>query len=222
MDDPRELFAIEKCADVPLSSVVQVISIKQVMPDLEQWKEGSEDFFKSANDDSGTSFWYRFSFNYRFGRFEDPPAEPEVFNNEKGCACCDRIAIIRRCDYALLGPKIDESLSTFQHVEWNGMIFRPGDAVFMDPDSYVMRAPDGQTVKKEKVNVGSLELPKEYNEKKYPEKYRKTNAIKGSNQDTPDPFCIGYIVSINCVGIIRELDLNLVFVYFFLLIMSFF
>ena len=81
------------------------------MPDLNQWKEGSEDFFKSANDDSGTSFWYRFSFNYRFGRFEDPPAEPEVFNNEKGCACCDRIAIIRRCDYALLGPKIDESLN---------------------------------------------------------------------------------------------------------------
>ena len=136
------------------------------MPDLDQWKEGSEDFFKSANDDSGTSFWHRFSFNYRFGRFEDPPAEPEVFNNEKGCACCDRIAIIRRCDYALLGPKIDESLSTFQHVEWNGMIFRPGDAVFMDPDSYVMRAPDGQTVKKEKVNVGSLELPEEYNENK--------------------------------------------------------
>ena len=207
VDDARELVIIEECDDALLSGVVQVVSIKQVVPDPDEWKAqgGLDDpaSFNKEEDHTGTSFWYRYLYQHRFGRFEDPPAVPEVIENEKGCACCDRLAAINRREYPQLGPKIDQSQSTYQNVEWHGMDLRPGDAVFMDPDAYVLRGPDGQIIKKEKVDVGTEEQPEEFDEDMYPEKYRKTDTIKGSNQDTPDPFCIGYIVAINYSGIIR-------------------
>ena len=217
VDDPRELVAIDECENVSLSSVVQVISIKQVFPDLKQWADQGElndsDVNENGKDDSGTLFWYRFYYNRRFGRFEYPPVEPKVINNNNSCACCDRLAIARRGEYAKLGPKIAETISTFQSVEWNRMNFRPGDAVFMDPDTYIIQSRQsrshGQVVNKVKVNTKSLEQPEEYDEEMYPEKYRKTKTNKAFNQDTPDPFCIGYIVSIKYNGIIRELIIEI-------------
>lgn len=208
-DDARELVVIDECEDSLLSGVVQVVTIKQFIPDPVKWKaQGGSDELALLNieeDHTGTSFWYRFCYNNRFGRFEDPPIATDVIDNVKNCACCDRLAVIQRREYPQLGDTVEGSHSTYQTVEWHGMDLRPGDAVFMDPDSFVMRGPDGLIIKKEKIDDGE-EQPDEvvFDEETYPEKYRKTETIKGSNQDTPDPFCVGYIVSINYAGIIRE------------------
>ena len=60
-------------------------------------------------------------------------------------------------------------------------------------------------IKKEKADQEAAQ-PDEtnYDEDEYPEKYRKTETIKGSNLDTPEPFCIGYVTGISCAGIVSK------------------
>ena len=192
-----------------LSGIVEAVSVKQVKPDPTKWKTegGSDDLalLSVEADHSGTSYWYRFLYENRYGRFEDPPIPPVVVENVKGCACCDRLANIRRREIPQLGAKL-ESPGNYESVTWHGVDLRPGDAVFLEPDSFVMRGSDGSAIKKEKEEIGSEDEADEvtFDEELYPEKYRKTETIKGSNVDTPDPFCVGYIVNINYAGIIRK------------------
>lgn len=147
------------------------------------------------------------------GRFEDPPVVPDVVNNIRGCDCCDRLAEIRQREFAVLGAKATDAEGnetgsrSFQSVTWHGLTIKTGDALFLEPDTYVLRGPDGQIIKKEKVDPDAVPTnadETEYDEDKYPEKYRKTDLIKGSNNDTPEPFCIGYVVGIAFKGIIRK------------------
>ena len=223
-DDPRELVMIEDCEDLLLSAIVNVVDVKYKQVDPAKWKAqgGLEDpavalSQSEANDDSDTSFWYRYLYHGRTGRFEDPPLCPDVVDNIKGCFCCDRLALVRQRECAKLGRKLDDdnSGSLFDSVTWHELDIRVGDAVFLEPDAYVMRGPDGLVIKKEKIIIESDEreedLPDEtngveYNEEEYPERYRKTENIKGSNNDTPDPFCIGYVVAIVYTGIIRKVS----------------
>ena len=208
-DDPNELALVDDCEDLLLSAIVRVVDVKYKPIDAENWKmEGGVEIQprnESEIDHSGTSFWYRYLYRDKTGRFEDPPECPDVVDNVKGCATCDRLAGLRQREFAKLGAKLDDG--TFESVTWHDMDIKPGDAIFLEPDAYVMRAPDGSFVKKEKIDLD--EIPEEldgadYDEELYPEKYRKTETIKGSNNDTPDPFCIGYVIGISCTGIIRK------------------
>ena len=209
-DDPRELVIVEDCEDLLLSAIVKVVNVKYKPLDPVKWKseggvEDPDQILQTEEDHSDTTFWYRYLYHGRTGRFEDPPICPDVVNNIKGCSCCDRLASIRQRDLPKLGKKLDEG--SYEVVTWHEMDIRVGDAVFLEPDAYVMRGPDGDIIKKEKIDPD--EVPEEssgvdYNEEVFPEKYRKTENIKGSNNDTPDPFCIGYIISINYNGIIRN------------------
>lgn len=68
--------------------------------------------------------------------------------------------------------------------------YRVGNAVFLQPSAfkfkYTMTYQEAQKPRKDTVN-----------EEIYPEFYRKcTDHVKGSNQDTPEPFHIGYINAI--------------------------
>lgn len=72
-------------------------------------------------------------------------------------------------------------------VKYKGEDYRVGTTVFLQPDvfnfKYKTTYQDISKLKKENVD-----------EDMYPEFYRKSSDhIKGSNFDTPDPFCIGYI-----------------------------
>ena len=83
------------------------------------------------------------------------------------------------------------------------MTIKPGDSVFLDPDSFQLKL--DWIVKKERiVDDEEEDQEQQYDEEEYPEKYRKTETIKGSNSDTPDPFCIGHVVSIACSAIVSK------------------
>lgn len=207
-DDPRELVLVEDCEDLLLSAIVKVVDVKYKPQDPVKWKAegGSDDpeLLQTEEDHTGTSFWYRYLYHGRTGRFEDPPPVPDVVDSVKGCACCDRLARVRQRDIPKLGKKLDDG--TYDCVSWHEIDIRVGETVYLEPDAYVMRGPDGGIIKKEKVDPD--EIPEietnEYDEELYPEKYRKTENIKGSNNDTPDPFCIGHVVGIIYNGIIRK------------------
>ena len=154
-----------------------------------------------------------------------------MVGNIRGCGCCDRLTSLKTSEYAQLGePLSDQSSNShcYQSVTWHGLTIKPGDALFLEPDSFLMRGPDGQIIKKEK----SLPTPMDEeegppsdvlqaaDEEKYPEKYRKTDLIKGSNNDTPDPFCIGYVSSICFKGIVRKFSFIRLLLFFSLSSMS--
>ena len=81
------------------------------------------------------------------------------------------------------------------------MTIRVGDSVFLDPDTFRLKL--DCVVKKEK-GVDDEDKDNEYDEELYPEKYRKTETVKGSNLDTPDPFCIGHVLSISSSVIVSK------------------
>ena len=89
------------------------------------------------------------------------------------------------------------------------MTIKPGDSLFLDPDSFQLKL--DWIVKKERNDEDEDQQQQQvYDEEEYPEKYRKTDMIKGSNSDTPDPFCIGHVVSIACSAIVSKSKKNLI------------
>jgi hypothetical protein len=93
----------------------------------------------------------------RTGRFEDPPESPDVVDNIKGCPCCDRLDVIRQRDFTKLGNKMDSG--GFDSVTWHELDIKVGEAVFLEPGAYTLRAPDGSIVKKEKIDPEEDEFP---------------------------------------------------------------
>ena len=97
---------------------------------------------------------------------------------------------------------IRNQIKGYESVTWHDMTIKPGDTLFLDPDSFQLKL--DWIVKKERVADGEEDQEQSYDEEEYPEKYRKTETIKGSNSDTPDPFCIGHVVSIACSAIVSK------------------
>ena len=157
-DEPRELVLIEDCEDLLLSAVVKVVNVKYKQVDPIKWKAGggSDDpsLFQTEEDHSDTTFWYRYLYHGRTGRFEDPPECPDVVDNIKGCPCCDRLDVIRQRDFAKLGNKMDSG--GFDSVTWQELDIKVGEAVFLEPGAYTLRAPDGSIVTQKRLCVSKF------------------------------------------------------------------
>ena len=226
-DDPTELFLIDYCKDLHLSAVVKVVDVKHKPLDPVKWKsqggrmkEENQDQSVLFEDDrhhsDDTTFWYRYLYRERTGRFEEPPIHhPDaavVANNIKDCHSCVLFDSMREREVPKFGQKFDDG--GYKVVTWHDMDIRVGDAVFLKPDAYTNR----NKTRSEKKNSDKLAeegitgVDSNYNEEIYPEKYRKTKNIIGSNFDTPDPFCIGYIVAIHYYGIIRKLLFSKIYI----------
>ena len=214
-DDPRELFLIDDCRDLHLSSIVKVVNVNYKPLDPTKWKTNDGVIDDLANsilqeqfNHCDTEFWYRYLYNERIGRFEYPTIHsPElVINNIKDCHCCDILVSKRQREYPILGKKLDKG--GYEVVTWRDMDIGVGDAVFLEPNAYGKR----NNMKSKNKNI-NMTKPREdssrvncnYKNELYPEKYRKTQNITGSNNDTPDPFCIGYVVAIDYYGVVRKL-----------------
>ena len=215
-DDPMELFLVEDCKDLHLSAILNVVNVKYKPLDSVKWK--SEDGvindphkILESNDDheSDTSFWYRHVYCERTGRFEEPPIYgPEVaVANIKDCHNCARLASMQQRDLPKLGQKLDKG--GYEVVTWHDMDISVGDAIFLEPDAYVKKGKSKEgNINEDNSKEYGNGLECNYNEDVYPEKYRKTKTIIGSNYDTTDPFCIGYVLSIHYYGIIRKFNIS--------------
>ena len=216
-DDPAELFLIDNCKDLHLSAVVKVVNVKHKPLDPVKWKsqggrmiEEDRDHTSVCEDDrrsDDTTFWYRYLYRERTGRFEEPPihhTDATAVNNIKDCFSCVLFDSTREREVPKFGEKFDDG--GYKVVTWRDMDIRVGDAVFLQPGTYINRdktmSEKKFTDKLEEEGITGDDC--DYNEETYPEKYRKTKNIIGSNFDTPDPFCIGYIVAIHYYGIISK------------------
>ena len=195
-DDATELVVLNDCEDCLLSAVVNRVQVTFRNADPAEWRKlgGSEEAVVQPEEDDGRKFWYQFFYDNRYGRFEAPEPEQPA-SNLKACPCCTLAEHEKEREFVKLGPKQDQGYAS---VAWRNMDIRIGDTVFLEPDAFAFKTVE--VVKKEK----DCEEEGTFNEAEYTEKYRKTETIKGSNLDTPEPFCIGYVVGVSCVGIINK------------------
>ncbi|OAD57514.1 DNA (cytosine-5)-methyltransferase 1 [Eufriesea mexicana] len=164
--DPIELFLSDDCDDIPFKSVRSKCTVifKNI---LENWT--------------------------KLARFEDPSPDLQCLRKEtthRFCSACARLRALEQFNTPKVYERIEEISSKeviYGLIKYKGEDYRVGTAVFIRPENfnfkYKTTYQDTSKIKKENVD-----------EDMYPEFYRKSSDhVKGSNLDTPDPFCIGYI-----------------------------
>lgn len=80
------------------------------------------------------------------------------------------------------------ALSEYRNFEFSGEKYSIGDSVYLPPDTHTFPVvvSDSPAAKSSCVPLDSTP-----DETTYPELYRKTKSIKGSNEGVPQPFQIG-------------------------------
>ncbi|KAG5878342.1 hypothetical protein JTB14_023695 [Gonioctena quinquepunctata] len=174
--DPRELFFIDDCDDLPLGSIVRKAEVEyRKIPG--NWSElGGTLNLDEPLEDDGKSFFY----NKRLdeNRFVDLDFEPESWTDE--CDSCRRKLELKKYET----PSFEGN-----YVEWQNEKYRVSSGVFLQPDSYnFLNVMEIEPTESKETNMEEI---------LYPEYYRKkSDNIKGSNNDTPEPFVIGMIEEI--------------------------
>ncbi|CAH1179610.1 unnamed protein product [Phaedon cochleariae] len=169
--DPRELFVVDDCEDLPLGSIVRNAEVEyRKVP--ENWSSVGGDLnLEETNEDDGKTFFYSKRFDEN--RFVDVDFDVENWTGE--CYSCRRKSEQKKYNAPIFAEN---------HIEWRNEKYKVNTAVFLEPDVYAFL-----NFKEEE----STEI-KRVDEILYPEFYRKkADSIKGSNNDTSDPFTIGVI-----------------------------
>ncbi|XP_076161949.1 DNA methyltransferase 1a [Ptiloglossa arizonensis] len=196
--DPIELFLSDECDDISIKSVrskctVILKNIPQNWADLGNMNLSLEDEIKDVDH---KTFFYQKRYIPETARFEDPPFDPKCIRKEnyyRFCPACARLRALDQFNTPKVYDRIEEKSSKeviYRVVKYKGKEYTVGTAVFLQPETfkfkYNIRYQDVANLKKKNVD-----------ENTYPEFYRKSSDhIKGSNFDTPDPFCIGCINTI--------------------------
>ena len=198
--NPMELFLIDECHEVPLNSIKNKCTVVHHEA-VENWSQlgnselSMEDEIK---DQDGKTFFYQKRYTAESARFEDPLPDPPCTRDDirhRFCPACVRFSTT---SHEKCIPKVfergDEKNSrevTWNLVQYKGEDFRVGSAVYLVPGTmkfkYSSLFIDPPKPKRESVEDDDL----------YPEFYRKSSDhVKGSNNDTPEPFQIGFINAI--------------------------
>nr|AKR53930.1 DNA (cytosine-5) methyltransferase 1 [Latrunculia apicalis] len=178
--DPCELFLVSSCADTPLDAVVGKVSVE-----LRTLGEAADE----PDQEEGDKFFFQKWYDEDSARFEDPPLSYLEYSSRECCSCVynqrkkqPATALgepLRACEYGsfVLGEQT----------------YAVGDSVYLpcDVHKFPVKKPKGSTSKST-----LRKFPAASDEATYPELYRKSEYIKGSNSDVPKPFQIGQIVKI--------------------------
>ncbi|XP_057663832.1 DNA (cytosine-5)-methyltransferase PliMCI-like [Diorhabda carinulata] len=176
--DPRELFVVDECEDLLLGSVLRKANvIYRKVP--EDWSIiGGNLNLEEPLEDNGKDFF--FSKRFETNRFVDIVFDSE--HNSDGCESCRRRQKLNEINTPTLVANC---------ISWRNESYTIGTGVFLHPDVYIFE----YIHKRSNENNGdicdldSAEL--------YPEYYRKNfEKVKGSNENTPNPFVIGSIEDI--------------------------
>lgn len=206
VSDPREVFLADRCCNgAPLSSVLRLAYVEKREVPADWFNLGGVDDKDELLEDDGKNYYYQKFYDKLFARFEDLPSDPLCSNESRKhrfCPSCDR----KSKKYALTIPKVinkvetkSESLkesnkSEWETVKWREFEFKKGGAVFLKPGTFKfknMRNEDNPV--KPKID--------KVDETIYTEYYRKSDSnMRGSNVDTVEPFCVGYIDAVLARG----------------------
>ncbi|KRT82621.1 hypothetical protein AMK59_4034 [Oryctes borbonicus] len=177
--DPRELFVADFCENCPLGSIVRRAKVERRRTPKDWFERGGLDNLPPPMEDDGESFFYSKRYIGDVGRFEDI-VEEEVDESLPftPCSACIRITKKKREKKPTLVNDV---------IHWQNEKYMIGTAVYLGPESFNFKTESFcEHIKSEDVDHDV-----------YSEYYRKTSdLVKGSNSDTPEPFCIGLIEEI--------------------------
>ncbi|XP_031847018.1 DNA methyltransferase 1a isoform X2 [Nomia melanderi] len=212
--DPIELFLSDDCDDVPFTSIRSKCTVifKKIPNNWADLGNTNLSFENEIKDVDGKTFFYQQRYTHETARFEDPSPDPECLRKEnihRFCPACARLRLLEQSSTPKVYEKIEEKSSReviYGLIKYKGEDYRVGTTVFLQPGTFKFKYKtmyqDVPKIKKENVD-----------EDMYPEFYRKSSDhIKGSNYDTPDPFCIGYINTIYATtndSIVLPFDINI-------------
>ncbi|KAH7957108.1 hypothetical protein HPB52_015343 [Rhipicephalus sanguineus] len=129
-------------------------------------------------------------------RFVDPPELPcpEECDVTQACTSCRHAEAQEKLETPVPGDVVEEENGRicYSSISFQGKSFCISECVFLEPDAFEFDYKPA----KSKNNKGGVKK-EDVDEDMYPEYYRKRSEyIKGSNADVPEPFKIGKIVSI--------------------------
>lgn len=177
-------------------------------------------FFLIATDCStkesqkNTSYYYNKQYDILSGRFTDVPSVKmdQKYENSKHrfCASCERCFISQSLNRFDVHNKIDNQSDHkkvhFEMFKFKNEEFTVGSGVYLLPKTFGFDYPAEKLV----FNVDKQEI----DENRYPEYYRKNSERyrKGTNNDTSEPYDIGYITEIfssTSVKLLASTDLQI-------------
>ncbi|CAK1554784.1 unnamed protein product [Leptosia nina] len=186
--DQWEVFLTDRCChNVPLSSVIHKVNvIKVIYPD--EWSSlgGLQELINEDEDMDEYESYYCSKYYDRFTcRFIDLPSDPICLDSQRKhsfCPSCERKTLKELQEIPVLSTRGSTS------VIWRNHSYEKGSAVFLKPGTFKLKNNYNLCHEKLKVQLEKV------NETEYPEYYRKNSKnIRGSNFDTAEPFCVGYI-----------------------------
>ncbi|GFS20276.1 DNA (cytosine-5)-methyltransferase [Elysia marginata] len=161
----------------------------------------------SAEEDDGNTFFFQKAYNPELARFEDPPSVSlEDFLNTAlkkdeeqavdHCVICQVAADTERQNAVSLGEEKDSlgspsnSMVYFQSARKEGTEYKVGDCCYVDPEVFDFQ------IKHPKIVNSRYNKASKIDENLYPEAYRKSEYVKGSNDKCPEPFRVVRIMEI--------------------------
>ena len=198
LGDKKELFALDDCKNVLMFKIMSKVNISYC-PAPENWSElgGTEEAI--AVPSSGAherSFWFRLKYEAKHARFTsvDPTEFFKKYDMQHigECRLCNilRARSLEEEPIPRMEIRNANEYNKYEAFVLRGERFCVGDAAFVNPTAIRMR----------------YEMPKHNNEppknavlvdsELFPEYYRHNGNVKGSNEQTPDPFRIVVIESI--------------------------
>lgn len=195
--DQREIFLVNVCEDVSFGLIMQVATVQYHKTPHNWHMLGGEPLPIDDLPDDGTSFFYQKMYDAGRGRFEDIKEDivcPDTEESSIFCQCCE----IQRLADVMKTPSASELMEEEESVQkevkcgiahFNGEEYRVGHGVYLRSDAFKF----GSSL----VRIKKEKREKVVDEDMYPEFYRKSSDhVKGSNEETCEPYCIGYISSI--------------------------
>lgn len=197
--DPREVFLVNECENQSLGAVSSLCTVVHKAPPKDWFSRGGlhslQDECVLKGDDDGKSFFYQKAYEPEHARFVDPPELPcpEECDVNNACTSCRHAETQKELESAVPGEVVEEESGkrSYASVRYQGTSFCIGECVFLMPDAFQFE------LKMSKSKSKGSAKKEEVDEDVYPEAYRKRSEyIKGSNADVPEPFKIGKIISI--------------------------
>lgn len=193
--DPLELFWLDDCEDIPLASIIKKVRVVPHLPPPNWAKLGGiacpQDLYPLSADDTH-SFFCQMAYVPKHARFVHLPDDQNVLhsNDNTECPCCHRIEEAKQTEHCVLGNPLPDSKNQFCSVQYLEQLFNVGDSIFIHPTAFMFKAaPSSEACREERA--------REVDEELFPEYYRITSdRIKGSNDDTSEPFRVARIIAL--------------------------
>ncbi|CAN7984788.1 unnamed protein product [Ixodes hexagonus] len=197
--DPRELFLVSECEHQSLSTVSDVCNVVCKGVARDWFNRGGlhslRDECVLKDEDDGRSFFYQKEYEPEHARFVDPPdlSPPEKCEVAHSCVACRKAESRRKLETAAPGDVIEEENGKrcYASIAYQGRTFSIGECVYLSPDAFKF------DLKVVASRTSILSKKEDVDEDIYTEQYRKRSEyVKGSNVNIPEPFRIGKIISI--------------------------